>query len=75
MDLNAGSSISIAEELNKSLYTFIYHTLLHVFFKQSKLRKQPGACSWEKLVQAQSLLALSLFIKILLGVCLQKRPD
>ena len=29
----------------------------------------------EKLVQAQSILALCLFIKILLGVCLRKRLD
>ena len=75
IDLNPGKSISIVEKLNKSLYTFIYHTLLHVFFKQTKFRKQAGACSWEKLVQAQSMLALSLFIKILPGVCLQKRLD
>ena len=29
----------------------------------------------KKLVQAQSMLALYLFIKILLGVCSLKRPD
>ena len=45
------------------------------FYKQSKFRKQAGACLWKKLVQAQSMLALCLFIKFLLGVCLQKRLD
>ena len=50
---------------------------LHVFFfyKQSKFRKQAGACLWKKLVQAQNMLVLCLFIKILLGVCLRKRLD
>ena len=32
-------------------------------------------CLWRKLVQAQSMLALCLFIKILLGVCLRKSLD
>ena len=45
------------------------------FYKQSKFWKQAGACLWKKLVQAQSILALCLFIKILLGVCLRKRLD
>ena len=45
------------------------------FKKQSEFRKQAGACLWKKLVQAQSMLALCLFIKILLGVCLRKRLD
>ena len=40
------------------------------FYKQSKFRKQAWACLWKKLVQAQSMLALWLLIKILLGVCL-----
>ena len=43
--------------------------------KQSKFRKQAGACLWKELVQAQSVLTLCLFIKILLGVCLRKRLD
>ena len=45
------------------------------FNKQSKFGKQAGACLWKKLVQAQSMLTLCLFIKILLDVCLQKRLD
>ena len=45
------------------------------FYKQSKFQKQTGACSWTNLVQAQSMLALYLFIKILLGACLRKRLD
>ena len=45
------------------------------FYKQSKFRKQAEACLWKKRVQAQSMLALCLFIKILLGVCLRKRLD
>ena len=44
-------------------------------YKQSKFQKQARACLWEKLVQAQSMLALGLFIKILLGVYLRKRLD
>ena len=43
------------------------------FYKQSKFRRQAGACLWKKLVQAQNMLALCLFIKILLGVSLRKR--
>ena len=42
-------------------------------YKQSKFRKQAGACLWKKLVQDPSMLALCLFIKILLGICLRKR--
>ena len=64
----------ISEQQNKYVprscpnkYFFIY--------KQLKFRKQAGACLWKKLVQAQSMLALCLFIKILLGVCLRKRLD
>ena len=45
------------------------------FYKQLKFRKQAGAWLWKKLVQAQGMLALCLFIKILLGVCLRKRLD
>ena len=52
----------------------IYHHTCF-FYKQSKFRKQAGVCLWKKLVQAQSMLALCLFIKILLGVCLRKRLD
>ena len=44
-------------------------------YKQSKFQKQAGACLWKKLVQAQSMLALCLFINILLSVCLRKRLD
>ena len=45
------------------------------FYKQLKFQKQAGGCLWKKLVQAQNILALCLFIKILLGVCLRKRLD
>ena len=48
---------------------------IRFFYEQSKFRKQAGACLRKKLVQAQSMLALCLFIKILLGVCLRKRLD
>ena len=48
---------------------------MFLFYKQLKFRKQAGACLWKKLVLAQSMLALCLFIKILLGACLRKRPD
>ena len=53
-----------------------FATEYYVFlYKQSKFRKQAGACLWKKLVQAQIMLALCLFIKILLSVCLRKRLD
>ena len=63
-----------------ALYLLIINTVdrrqLYVFFyKQSKFRKKAGAYLWKKPVQAQSILALCLFIKILLGVCLRKRLD
>ena len=45
------------------------------FYKQLKFRKQAGTCLWKKFVQAQSMLALCLSIKILLGICLRKRLD
>ena len=45
------------------------------FYKQSEFRKQAWAWLLKKLVQAQSMLALCLFIKILLGVSLRKRLD
>ena len=51
------------------------HALHILFYKQSKFQKQAGACLWKKLVQAQSMLALCLIIKILLGVCFRKRLD
>ena len=47
--------------------------MIFFFNKQSKFRKQAGACLWKEPVQAQSMFALCLFIKILLGVCLRKR--
>ena len=45
------------------------------FYKQSKFRKRALAYLRKKLVQGQSMLALCLFIKILLGACLWKRLD
>ena len=45
------------------------------FNKQSKFWKRAGAWLWKNLAQAQSMFALCLFIKILLGVCLRKRLD
>ena len=59
----------------QNIYTFTYRKTLRFFYKQSKFQKQARACLWKKLVQAQSMLALCLFIKILLGVCLRKRLD
>ena len=57
-------------------FYWVVESSVHVFFnKQSKVGKQAGACLWKKLVQAQSILALCLFIKMLLGVCLQKKLD
>ena len=58
--------------ITKSSFATNYMLFL---YKQSKFGKQVGACLWEKLVQAQSMLALCLFSKILLGVCLRKRLD
>ena len=49
------------------IYVFIY--------KQSKFRKQAEVYLWKKLVQAQSMLTLCLFIKTFLGVWLRKRLD
>ena len=61
--------------LKQSQHKYSYYNTCFFFYKQSKFRKQAGACLWKKFVQAQSMLALCLFIKILLGVCLQKRLD
>ena len=58
------------EKLKKNAWRYMF-----LFYKQLKFRKQAGACLWKKLVLAQSMLALCLFIKILLGACLRKRPD
>ena len=57
--------------LNETLSVMIFH--LHVFFyKHSKFRKQAEACLWKILVQAQSMLALCLFIKICLVYAYEK---
>ena len=61
--------------LNSSKWLMFKFPVTCFFYKQSKFRKQSGACLWKKLVQAQRMLALCLFIKILLGVCLRKRLD
>ena len=58
------------EKLKKNAWRYMF-----LFYKQLKFRKQAGACLWKKLVLAQSMLALCLFINILLGACLRKRPD
>ena len=50
-------------------------TYMFFLYKQSKFRKQAGTCLWKKLAHSQSMIALCLFIKILLGVCLRKRLD
>ena len=50
-------------------------TCMVFFYKQSKFQKKAGACLRKKPVQAQSMVALCLFIKILLSVCLGKRLD
>ena len=56
-------------------YSFVNFLSTCFFCKQLKFLKYAGTCLWKKLVQAQSMLALCLFIKILLGVCLRKRLD
>ena len=58
-----------------NIYTMTFSDLHVFFYKQSKFWKQARAWLWKKLVQAQSMLALCLFIKILLDVCLWKRLD
>ena len=61
------SSLSNPEQSSFICYVFFYNKL--------KFQKQAGACLWKKLVQAESMLALYLFIKILLRACLRKRLD
>ena len=64
-----------ALEVRRALTGVIEYCYMFFFYKQSKFRKQARACLWKNLIQAQSMLALCLFIKILLGVCLRKRLD
>ena len=62
-------------ENSMEVMEFFFSEAVRTLYKQSKFRKQAGTCLWKKLVQAQSMHAFCLFIKILLGVCLRKRLD